>query len=110
MDKCLPPRQALYNMFPLRVGANVIVRIDDGKLVVEPLPRFQHYNISPHDDVVRVIDNFEDKIAEVYMRSDGVVYCELCESTDCKHIEYALELPETQERIKKMGWKRKNVN
>jgi hypothetical protein len=43
-------------------------------------------------------------IIDVYFR-DGKAFCDYCESSDCKHVKYALSLPLVQRILKKRGWK-----
>jgi predicted nucleic acid-binding Zn-ribbon protein len=43
-------------------------------------------------------------IVDVYFR-DGKAFCDYCQSSECKHVEYALSLPLVQKIFKKKGWK-----
>jgi hypothetical protein len=43
-------------------------------------------------------------IVDVYFK-DGKAFCDYCQSSECKHVEYALSLPLVQKIFKKKGWK-----
>jgi hypothetical protein len=43
-------------------------------------------------------------IIDVYFR-DGKAFCDYCESSDCKHVKYALSLPLVQRIFQKRRWK-----
>jgi hypothetical protein len=43
-------------------------------------------------------------IVDVYFR-DGKAFCDYCESSDCKHVKYALSLPLVQRIFRKKGWR-----
>ena len=43
-------------------------------------------------------------IIDVYFR-DGKSFCDYCESSDCKHVKYALRLPLVQKIFQKRRWK-----
>jgi len=69
------------------------------------LPRFDHFNMGVNG--VRITDRQLHRIADVHFKPDGI-YCELDESDTCKHIEFALTVPEIKEIIRnkrKEGWK-----
>ena len=69
------------------------------------MPRFEHFNKGP--DGVRITDRQLHRIAEIRFKPDGI-FCELDESDNCEHIEFALTVPEIKEIIRKKrkeGWK-----
>jgi len=70
-----------------------------------PLPRFDHFNMGVHG--VRITDRQLHRIADIRFSPEGI-YCELDENDNCKHIEFALTVPEIKEIIRdkrKEGWK-----
>jgi len=70
-----------------------------------PMPRYDHFNMGVHG--VRITDRQLHRIADIRFRPEGI-YCELDESENCGHIEFALTVPEIKEIIRnkrKGGWK-----
>ena len=67
----------------------------------------EHFNLG--DEGVRVLDRTlgnsksRGRIIDVFFKPDRV-WCDHCESADCKHVKFALSLPEVQEIIRKKGW------
>ena len=43
-------------------------------------------------------------IIYVYFKLD-TVYCEHCDSADCRHLKFALAIPKVQETLRQKGWK-----
>lgn len=68
-------------------------------------PRYKHLNMM--DDNVKIIDFEKNKIATLYFRDTGEIFCDLDEKTSCQHIDYALEQKDIEEALKEHGWKRK---
>ncbi len=72
------------------------------------LPPMEHFNLNERG--VRVLDrtvpnsSSNGRIIEVCFNPDKVV-CEFCESHNCRHVEFALALPEVQKILRKKGWK-----
>jgi hypothetical protein len=73
-------------------------------------PPFEHFNIGEHG--VRILDrtltngNSRGRIIDVYFRPEGV-WCEYCQTNNCKHIQFALTIPKIREIIWKKreeGW------
>jgi len=69
----------------------------------ELLPRLEHYNLNEYG--VAVLDRDLNSVVQVDFKPDKVV-CEHCGS-GCKHIEFALSIPEVQEILREKGWKPK---
>jgi hypothetical protein len=69
-------------MLPFNQGPNG-VKIQDPSLATK---------YSPHGFIV-----------DVYFK-DGKAFCDYCQSSECKHVEYALSLPLVQKIFKKKGW------
>ncbi len=76
-----------------------------------PIERLRHYNIDEHG--VRVLDLDLDppngRIVDVYFRPDAhdrvQARCEYDETDRCRHIDFALNLPQVREIFKQRGWK-----
>ena len=74
----------------------------------KPLPPLEHFNLN--ESGVRVLDrtvsnsSSDGRIIEVYFNPDKVV-CEYCESQNCRHVKFALAIPEVQKILRKKGWK-----
>jgi len=72
------------------------------------MPPLEHFNIS--ENGVRILDRTlanktsRGRIIDVYFKPDKVL-CEYCESTSCRHVKFALSLPEVQKILRKKGWK-----
>jgi hypothetical protein len=69
----------------------------------------EHFNID--EKGVRILDRSlatehspNGRIVDVYFK-ERKAWCEYDDSSDCKHIEYALSLPIVKEILKKKGWK-----
>ena len=72
----------------------------------EPLT-LEHFNLDEYG--VRILDRSltnktsKGNIIDVYFRPDNA-WCEYCQTTDCRHIEFALNIPEVRKIIIKKGW------
>jgi hypothetical protein len=72
------------------------------------LPPIEHFNID--ENGVRILDRTianggsNGRIIDVYFKPDKV-YCEYCDSTDCRHVKFALAIPKVQETLRQKGWK-----
>jgi hypothetical protein len=73
-----------------------------------PPPLLEHFNLN--EQGVRVLDrtipnsSSTGRIIGVYFKPDKVI-CEHCESSNCRHVKFALGLPEVQKILRKKGWK-----
>jgi hypothetical protein len=74
-------------------------------------PKIEHFNIS--ENGVRILDRTikngvsNGRIIDVYFRPEGI-WCEYCQTSNCRHIRFALSIPKIQEILKKKraeGWK-----
>jgi len=90
--------------FPLR-PRNVKIRIEGRRLIIEPLPPFEHMNT--YEDYATIIDNKLDRQAKIYFREDGTAYCDFCEETDCEHTDYVLTIEEVIKPLRERGWRRR---
>jgi len=79
--------------------------------ILTPMPEqpvLEHFNIC--EEGVRILDRTlanktsSGRIIDVYFKPDKVL-CEYCESTSCRHVEFALNIPEVQKILQKKGWK-----
>ena len=74
--------------------------------ILEQLP-LEHFNLS--ENGVRILDrslankHSRGRIIDVYFKPDKVL-CEYCQSNNCKHVEFALSLPEVRKILSKKGW------
>jgi Arc/MetJ-type ribon-helix-helix transcriptional regulator len=70
-------------------------------------PKLEHFNIC--EEGVRVLDrslaneHSKGRIIDIYFKPDNA-WCEYCESTDCRHVKFALSLPEVRKILKEKGW------
>jgi hypothetical protein len=86
-------------------------KCEDLKILVPTppeLPTLEHFNIC--EDGVRILDrslpneHSKGRIIDIYFKPENA-WCEFCESTSCKHVEFALSLPEVQKILREKGWK-----
>lgn len=64
-------------------------------------PRYEHLNMI--EDNVKVIDRERNDIATLYFRNGGLVQCDIDESSDCEHIEWALQQPKIKKALEEKG-------
>lgn len=78
---------------------------------IQPMPKLpplEHFNVD--QEGVRILDRTlatkttSGRIIDVYFKPDSV-YCDYCQSSNCRHTQFALELPAVQEILGKKGWK-----
>jgi len=67
-------------------------------------PKLEHWNLN--ENGVSITDRQLNRIIQVWFKPDRI-WCEYDESSDCKHVDFALDLPEVQEILRKKGWKPK---
>jgi len=68
-------------------------------------PKLRHFNLN--EDGVLVLDPSVDNLIQVYFKPPDVVKCGYCNVNGCRHVEFALSMPEVQELLKRKGWKLK---
>lgn len=67
----------------------------------------EHFNVG--EEGVRVLDRTlankasRGRIIDVFFK-EGKVWCDYCESANCKHVKFALGLPAVQKILRKKGW------
>ncbi|MGA2386953.1 MAG: ribbon-helix-helix domain-containing protein [Candidatus Bathyarchaeia archaeon] len=72
------------------------------------LPPLEHFNVD--EEGVRILDRTlatktsGGRIIDVYFKPDSV-FCDYCQSSNCRHTKFAQELPAVQEILGKKGWK-----
>lgn len=83
-------------------------KCEDLKILVPTppeLPTLEHFNV--WEEGVRILDRNLNKprglIVDVYFKPENA-WCEYCESTSCKHVQFALTIPEVQKILKRKGW------
>lgn len=64
-------------------------------------PELEHFNV--YEDHVTVIDHKERRIADVFFRNNHV-FCDICETENCRHTKYALKLPKVNKILTQKGW------
>ena len=81
-------------------------RFDELKNLPE-LPTLEHFNI---DEVgVRILDRTmisktsNGRIIDVYFKPDNV-WCDYCQSSNCQHTKFALDLTAVKDILNKKGW------
>ena len=78
--------------------------------VESALPPLEHFNIS--ENGVRVLDRAlgngtaRGRIIDVYFTPE-TVHCEYCDSSSCRHVQFALSIPAVQKIVQEKGWKHK---
>ncbi|MCL6579133.1 MAG: ribbon-helix-helix domain-containing protein [Candidatus Bathyarchaeota archaeon] len=71
------------------------------------LPQLEHFNISEHG--VRILDRSlangtsKGRIIDVYFKPNKVL-CEYCGSDNCRHVEFALNIPKVRKILIGKGW------
>jgi len=71
------------------------------------LPQLEHFNIS--ENGVRILDRSlgngvsKGRIIDVYFKPDKVL-CEYCGTDNCKHIDFALNIPKVRKILIEKGW------
>lgn len=63
--------------------------------------RFQHLNT--YENRVTVKDNKIRRVVDVYLK-EGSLWCTLCESAECNHVDFVLGLSEVRKAFEKRGW------
>jgi len=71
------------------------------------LPQLEHFNIS--ENGVRILDRSlgngvsKGRIIDVYFKPDKVL-CEYCGADNCRHVEFALNIPKVRKILIEKGW------
>ena len=71
------------------------------------LPPVEHFNIS--ENGVRILDRTltngtsRGRIIDIYFKPDGVL-CEYCQTDNCRHVEFALNIPKVRKILTEKGW------
>jgi Arc/MetJ-type ribon-helix-helix transcriptional regulator len=73
--------------------------------LIEKTRQFEHLNMM--DDHVKVVDYTLKRTASVYFKDGGLVHCDLCNASQCEHIDYALAQPDILKALEQHDWKRK---
>lgn len=77
-------------------------------VIHEPEPMLKHFNLNEQGVMVldKTLEPPNGRIIQVYFK-EGKAWCEYDETDRCRHIDFALELSEVQEILRKKGWKAK---
>jgi hypothetical protein len=71
-------------------------------------PPLEHFNIS--EEGVRVLDRTlgngtaKGRIIDIYFKPEKIL-CEYCNSSSCRHVQFALSVPAVQRIMQQKGWK-----
>jgi len=65
------------------------------------MERMEHYNV--YGDHVTIYDRVLKNLADIYFQNERP-YCDLCEASNCEHIEFALTLPKVINLLTDRGW------
>jgi hypothetical protein len=68
--------------------------------------QMEHFNLS--ENGVKILDRSIPWVVDVYFTPDKV-WCDYCKSEKCRHVEFALNLKDVQNILKKKGWKLKDL-
>jgi Arc/MetJ-type ribon-helix-helix transcriptional regulator len=72
---------------------------------VEVLPRLE--KINSNYEGVKILDREQHRVADIFFKPDGI-WCDLCKSETCEHIDFAFAQSDIQTIIRKRrkeGWK-----
>jgi len=74
------------------------------QLLKEYKPDLEHFNLD--ENGVKILDRNIGRtgwVVDIHFKPD-VIYCEYCLSDKCKHVKFALTIPQVRNIIKKKGW------
>jgi len=96
------------------VTDSVRKRCEDLKILVPtPPPTLEHFNLTENGVTIldRSLEPPKGALVDVYFKPDAKnrlqARCQYDETNDCRHVKFALDLPEVQEILQKKGWKPK---
>ena len=72
-------------------------------------PTLEHFNLN--EDGVRILDRVLHLIVDIAFKPKGI-WCDYCQTNNCRHIDFALTVPDIQAVIRKKrgeGWKLPDV-
>lgn len=72
-------------------------------LLKKRFPKFVHINTN--DDRVTLMDRTTEQSINVFLKTDQPPFCDLCQSNNCRHIQFTIELPEVQEAYRRKDLK-----
>ena len=70
-------------------------------------PQLEHFNIC--ETGVRILDRTlangysKGRIIDVYFKPN-IIYCEYCKSDNCRHVEFALNIPKVRQILLEKNW------
>jgi len=73
-----------------------------------PEPTLEHFNLNENGVLVldRSLEPPHGKVVTVYFKQ-GTIFCGEDETDSCKHVDFALQIPDVQKTLRKKGWKPK---
>jgi hypothetical protein len=96
------------------VTDSVRKRCEDLRILVPtPPPTLEHFNLTENGVTIldRSLEPPKGALVDVYFKPDQKnrlqARCEYDETDDCRHVRFALDLPEVQEILQKKGWRAK---
>lgn len=71
-------------------------------------PILEHTNLNEQGVMIkdRSLEPPQGRLIQVFFK-EGKAWCEYDETDRCRHIDFALDLPEVQEILREKGWKPK---
>lgn len=71
------------------------------RFLLDAVPSYRYQRLNTMGNRISIFDLKIRRIADIYVRGkDKTIYCQLCDSTNCEHIEYALTLPDIRKALK----------
>jgi hypothetical protein len=72
------------------------------KFLLDHVPTYRFQRVNTIGNRISIFDLKLRRIADIYVKGKEI-YCQLCDSTQCEHIEYALTLPDVSKTLKEKG-------
>jgi hypothetical protein len=96
------------------VTDSVRKRCEDLRILVPTPPStLEHFNLTENGVTIldRSLEPPKGALVDIYFKPDANDHlqarCEYDETDDCRHVKFALDLPEVQEILQNKGWKPK---
>lgn len=72
------------------------------KFLLDNVPTYRFQRVNTIGNRISIYDKKTRRIADIYV-TDKKIHCQLCDSTECEHIEFALTLPDVKKTLKEKG-------
>ncbi|MEM2972079.1 MAG: hypothetical protein QW270_06645 [Candidatus Bathyarchaeia archaeon] len=72
------------------------------KFLLDHVPAYRFQRINTMGNRISIFDLKIRRLADIYV-IDKKLHCQLCDSTECEHIEFALTLPDIKKMLKEKG-------